>query len=137
LGEEIEKKDKVNSLKNGEKSSKEIKSVEPDICKTPSPPSGPVPIPYPNIDKSSDTASGSKTVKTEGKMSSVKDDFEKSVGDESGTSDDESIIGVLEKIAGTKVLEIPLWMWGLLIVAVIVVLWILSSYSPVPIEPME
>ena len=33
----------------------------PDVCKTPSP-GGPVPIPYPNVARSADTAQGSKTV---------------------------------------------------------------------------
>ncbi|HEY8927093.1 MAG TPA: PAAR-like domain-containing protein, partial [Polyangia bacterium] len=35
----------------------------PDVCKTPAPPAPPIPIPYPNIAKSSDTAQGAKTVK--------------------------------------------------------------------------
>jgi hypothetical protein len=42
----------------------------------------------------SDTSSGSKTVKTEGEKPSVKDDFKESVGDEAGTSDDESETGI-------------------------------------------
>ena len=37
----------------------------PDVCKTPTP-AGPIPIPYPNVAKSSDTADGSKTVKMDG-----------------------------------------------------------------------
>ena len=58
----------------------------PDVCKTPSP-GGPIPIPYPNIGKSSDTASGSKKVKTDGKMPMTKGSkFKTSTGDESGTS---------------------------------------------------
>ena len=36
----------------------------PDVCKTPSPAGGtPVPIPYPNIASSQNTADGSSTVK--------------------------------------------------------------------------
>jgi hypothetical protein len=137
LGEEIEEKEKANSLKIEKKGSKEMTTVPPDVCETPSPPAGPVPIPYPNIAKSSDTSSGSKTVKTEGKMIPVKDDFEESVGDEPGTSDDKSEIGVLEEIVKTKVLGLPLWIWGLIVVAVLVALWILSSNSIQPIEPLE
>jgi hypothetical protein len=137
LGEEIEDREKANALEIEKKSSGKAEIVQTDVCKTPSA-SEAVPIPYPNTARAADTSSGSKSVKTEGEMPLVKeDDFEESVGDESGTSDDESEIGVLEKIVSTKVLGIPLWIWGLLIVGVIVVLWILSSPSPVPIEPVE
>ena len=38
----------------------------PDVCKTPTP-GGPVPIPYPNTSKASDTSGGSKKVKIDGK----------------------------------------------------------------------
>lgn len=56
----------------------------PDVCKTPSP-GGPIPIPYPNIAKSSDTAKGTKKVKCDGKSVCVKDsNFSTSVGDEAG-----------------------------------------------------
>jgi hypothetical protein len=137
LGEEIEEKEKANSLEIEKKSSKELVKVQPDVCETPSPPAGPIPIPYPNTASASDTSSGAKTVKTEGKMLPVKEDFEESVGDEAGTSDDESEIGFLKELAKTKVLGVPLWIWGLLVVAVIVALWILSLNSPHPIEPLE
>jgi hypothetical protein len=138
LGEEIEEKEKANSLKIEKKSSKEPVEVQPDVCETPAPPApGAVPIPYPNIASASDTSTGSKTVKTEGKMIPVKEDVEESVGDEAGTSDDESEIGFLKELAKTKVLGVPLWIWGLLVVAVIVALLILSLNSPHPIEPME
>ena len=135
MGEEIEEKEKANSLEIEKKSSKEPVQIQPDVCKTPSP-AGPIPIPYPNIAKSSDTSSGSKTVKTDGKMIPVKEDFEESVGDEAGTSD-ESETGFLKELAKTKVLGVPLWIWGLLVVAVIVALLIVASNSPHPIEPME
>ena len=137
MGEEIEEKEKANALEIEKKSSSKADSVQTDVCKTPSA-SEAVPIPYPNTAMASDTSSGPKTAKTEGEMPLVKEDnFKESVGDESGTSDDESKLGVLGKIVSTKVLGIPLWTWGLLIVAVIVLLWILSSRSPVPIEHME
>ncbi len=136
LGEEIEKKEKSNALEIEKKSSSKAESVQTDVCKTPSAPEG-VPIPYPNTAMSSDTSSGSKTVKTEGEMPSVKDDFKGSVGDEAGTSDDESGTGILKETVRIKVLGVPLWIWGLTIIAVLVILWILSSNSPRPIEPLE
>ena len=138
MGEESEEKKKVNARKIEEISSNSKEpSLQPDVCETPSPPAGPIPIPYPNTAMASDTSSGSKTVKTEGKMLPVKEDFEQSVGDEAGTSDDESETGILKEIAKTKVLGLPLWIWGLLVVAVLVALWILSSNSIQPIEPLE
>jgi len=58
----------------------------PDVCKTPSP-GGPIPIPYPNIAKSSDTGKGAKKVKCDGKPVCVKDSsFSTSTGDEAGTA---------------------------------------------------
>lgn len=60
--------------------------VFPDVCKTPSP-AGPVPIPYPNIAKASDTSDGPGTVKCDGKMPMVKGaKYSKSAGDEAGTA---------------------------------------------------
>ena len=57
----------------------------PDVCKTPTP-GGPVPIPYPNIGKASDTSGGPTKVKTDGKMPMVKGaKYSKSTGDEAGT----------------------------------------------------
>ena len=58
----------------------------PDVCKTPSP-GGPIPIPYPNIGKSSDTAKGTKKVKMDGNPIMLKNSNSKtSTGDESGSS---------------------------------------------------
>lgn len=60
--------------------------VFPDVCKTPTP-GGPVPIPYPNIGKSSDTSKGSKSVKVDGKMPMVKGaKYMMSTGDEAGSA---------------------------------------------------
>jgi hypothetical protein len=57
----------------------------PDVCKTPAAPS-PIPIPYPNIGKSSDTSDGPGTVKTDGEMPMVKGaKYSRSSGDEAGT----------------------------------------------------
>jgi uncharacterized Zn-binding protein involved in type VI secretion len=60
----------------------------PDVCLSPpSPPAGPVPIPYPNTAFAKDTANGSKTVKISGKevMLKNKSCFKKSTGDEAAT----------------------------------------------------
>jgi len=137
LGEEIEEKEKANALEIEKKRSRKVETVQTDVCKTPSAAEA-VPIPYPNTAMSSDTSSGPKTVKTEGEMSLVKeDDFKESVGDEAGASDDKSETGHLTEIVKIKVLGVPLWIWGLTIIAVLIILWILSSNSPRPIEPLE
>lgn len=63
-----------------------LSPVFPDVCKTPSP-AGPVPIPYPNIGKSSDTAKGSKTVKIQKATTMLKgSNFKTSTGDEPGSA---------------------------------------------------
>jgi Domain of unknown function (DUF4150)/GHH signature containing HNH/Endo VII superfamily nuclease toxin 2 len=60
----------------------------PDVCLSPpSPPAGPVPIPYPNTAFASDTTKGSKTVQISGQEVMLKDSstFKKSTGDEPAT----------------------------------------------------
>lgn len=58
----------------------------PDVCKTPAPPAPPIPIPYPNIAQSSDTADGSTTVKVDGNPIMLKSsNFSMSTGDEAGS----------------------------------------------------
>ena len=58
----------------------------PDVCKTPSP-AGPIPIPYPNIAKSGDTAQGSKKVKVDGNPIMLDgSNFSTSMGDEAGSA---------------------------------------------------
>jgi len=60
----------------------------PDVCLTPpTPPAGPIPIPYPNTGMSSDTGEGSKTVQIGGQEVMLKDSsaFQKSTGDEAAT----------------------------------------------------
>ncbi len=70
----------VNADSNG------VTIAFPDVCKTPAPPAPPIPIPYPNIAKSSDTAKGTKKVKADGKPVCVKDSsFSTSTGDEAGS----------------------------------------------------
>jgi hypothetical protein len=60
----------------------------PDVCLSPpSPPAGPIPIPYPNFSKASDTDSGTKDVKIGGEQVSIKNTskYKKSNGDEACT----------------------------------------------------
>jgi uncharacterized Zn-binding protein involved in type VI secretion len=63
-----------------------VATAFPDVCKTPSP-AGPVPIPYPNVAKSSDTAQGSSTVSMDGNPVMLKGSvFSTSTGDEAGSA---------------------------------------------------
>ena len=58
--------------------------VFPDVCKTPP---GPVPIPYPNMGRASDTSEGPSSVKTNGEMPMVKGaKYSKSYLDEVGVA---------------------------------------------------
>jgi hypothetical protein len=60
----------------------------PDTCLSPpSPPAGPVPVPYPNTAYASDTTNGSTTVMISGQEVMLKDQstFKKSTGDEAAT----------------------------------------------------
>ena len=80
--EESEKKIKTKNIDTVQQGSEGIAQSFPDVCETPSP-GGPIPIPYPNIAKSSDTSNGTKKVKTEGKMPMTKgSSYKKSTGDE-------------------------------------------------------
>ena len=77
----------VNNLSVVHKSSSGISIAFPDVCKTPAPPAPFVPIPYPNIAKSSDTAKGTKKVKCDGNPICTKDsNFSMSTGDEAGSA---------------------------------------------------
>ncbi len=76
----------VNMMSVVHKDSGGVTPCFPDVCKTPSP-GGPIPIPYPNIARSSDTAKGTKKVKCDGNPVCVKDsNFSTSTGDEAGTA---------------------------------------------------
>lgn len=58
----------------------------PDVCITPAAPS-PIPIPYPNVAMSSDTADGTSTVKVQGKPVCIQSSsFSTSTGDEAGSN---------------------------------------------------
>lgn len=75
----------VNMLSVVHASSNGVTIAFPDVCKTPAPPAPPLPIPYPNIAKSSDTSKGAKKVKCDGNPVCVKDsNFMMSTGDEAG-----------------------------------------------------
>lgn len=76
----------VNSRGIAHKGSGGMSIAFPDVCKTPAPPAGPIPIPYPNIAQSSDTSDGPTKVKTDGEMPMVKGaKYSKSSGDEAGS----------------------------------------------------
>ena len=73
--------------------------ISPDVCKTPSP-GGPIPIPYPNVAKSSDTAKGSKKVKMDGNQINQKGpNFNTSTGDEPGSAGNLDLDAVKPKAA--------------------------------------
>lgn len=76
----------VNTRTVVHKSSNGVATAFPDVCKTPSP-GGPVPIPYPNVAMSKDTADGSKSVSMDGNPIMLKgSNFSTSTGDEAGTA---------------------------------------------------
>jgi hypothetical protein len=76
----------VNNLSVVHKDSGGVTIAFPDVCKTPTP-GGPIPIPYPNIAQSTDTADGSKSVKMDGNPICLKDsNFRMSTGDEAGSA---------------------------------------------------
>lgn len=77
----------VNNMSVVHKGSNGITIAFPDVCKTPAPPAPFVPIPYPNIAKSSDTSKETKKVKCDGNGVCVKDsNFSMSTGDEAGSA---------------------------------------------------
>jgi hypothetical protein len=76
----------VNKMSVVTKDSNGVSIAFPDICKTPGP-GGPIPIPYPNIARSADTAKGSKKVSVQGNPVCLQDsNFSTSTGDEAGTA---------------------------------------------------
>lgn len=87
----------VNNMSVVHAGSNGISIAFPDVCKTPAPPAPFVPIPYPNIAKSGDTAKGAKKVSCDGNPVCVQDsNFMMSTGDEAG-----SLMGVASnKIKG-------------------------------------
>ena len=87
----------VNFLSVVHQKSNGVTIAFPDVCKTPAPPLPFVPIPYPNIAMSKDTAMGAKKVKAKGCPICVKDsNFKMSTGDEAG-----NLLGIVSsKIKG-------------------------------------
>jgi hypothetical protein len=76
----------VNKLSVVTKDSNGTTVAFPDVCKTPSP-GGPIPIPYPNVARSADTAKGTRKVTVGGNPVCVKGShFSTSTGDEAGTA---------------------------------------------------
>lgn len=76
----------VNNMSVVHASSNGVSIAFPDVCKTPAPPAPFVPIPYPNIARSSDTAQGAKKVSCDGNPVCIKDsNFKMSTGDEAGS----------------------------------------------------
>jgi hypothetical protein len=77
----------ANNLSVVHKGSNGVSIAFPDVCKTPAPPAPFVPIPYPNIAKSSDAAKGATKVKCDGNPVCTKDsNFSMSTGDEAGSA---------------------------------------------------
>lgn len=109
----------------------------PDVCETPSP-GGPIPIPYPNVASAADTATGAKTVKTEGKATTVKGaSYTTSTGDEPGHGSHISTIDAIKHAVSVKTLGMPLWLWGVIVVGGAVIIWILASNAMPSIQPYE
>lgn len=70
------------------KSDNQSIAAMPDVCLSPpSPPAGPLPLPYPNFSQASDTSDGTKTVKIAGDEVGMKDqsNYKSSKGDEAAT----------------------------------------------------
>lgn len=70
------------------KDANESMAAMPDVCLSPpGPPAGPIPIPYPNFSKASDTHDGTRTVKVGGEEVGMKNSsvYKKSEGDKAAT----------------------------------------------------
>lgn len=77
--------EEMRSVLGGESTLTNIGSIgQMDVCSVPSA-GGPIPIPYPNIGMSADTATKSKKIKVSGAASAITSDFKMSSGDESGS----------------------------------------------------
>ncbi len=77
----------VNQLTVVHSQSNGMVSFMPDVCLTPAPPAGPVPIPYPNIAMSQDADKGSRNVTANGQPMMLEGScFSQSTGDEAGSA---------------------------------------------------
>lgn len=73
---------------SGQATSNKSIAAMADVCMSPpSPPAGPIPLPYPNFSNSGDTDQGSKSVKVGGKPAGLKDksNYKTSKGNEAAT----------------------------------------------------
>ena len=73
---------------SAKKSGNQSIAAMPDVCLSPpSPPAGPIPIPYPNFSQASDTSGGTRTVKLGGQEAGIKNEsnYSTSKGDEAAT----------------------------------------------------
>jgi len=76
----------VNGLSVVHQASGGVSTAFPDVCNTPTP-AGPVPIPYPNVALSTDTAQGSKQVTCDGNPICLSGScLSTSSGDEAGSA---------------------------------------------------
>jgi hypothetical protein len=76
----------VNNLTVVHQTSNGVVTTFPDVCKTPSP-SGPIPLPYPNVAQSTTTSDGSSSVTADGNPIMLKtSSFALSTGDEAGSA---------------------------------------------------
>ncbi len=74
----------VNSMSVVHKGSGGVTTAFPDVCKTPAAPS-PLPIPYPNVARSADSAKTAKKVKADGNpICTNASNFSTSTGDDAG-----------------------------------------------------
>jgi hypothetical protein len=74
-----------------------VTTAMPDVCLTPAPPAPPIPVPYPNVAQSSDTADGTSTVKCDGNPACVQSsNFSTSTGDEPGNAPGGVASGVIK-----------------------------------------
>ena len=92
----------VNNLSVVHKSSNGVTIAFPDVCKTPAP-SGPIPIPYPNIAKSTDTEKGVKRTKAAALEKSVDQSREARLSSAATVSAGDAAVYALEVQSGGKV----------------------------------
>src|SRR4051794_11459403 len=87
----------VNNMSVVHKDSRGVTTATPDVCLTPAPPAPPVPIPYPNVAQSSDTADGTSTVKCDGNPVCIQSsNFSTSTGDEAGSAPGGVVSGTIK-----------------------------------------
>src|SRR5262245_8386473 len=73
---------------SAKKDDNQVIAAMPDVCLSPpSPPAGPIPIPYPNFSKAGDTSNGTRSVQIGGAEVSIKmtSDYKSSKGDTAAT----------------------------------------------------